>query len=84
FDPLDADAKTALIACGDKAAAESMAAARAADTAARSALAARGLTVTKPSGALRDDLARIGDARLAEWLQRTGVAGKAILDSFRA
>ncbi|MBP0573702.1 hypothetical protein J8J27_23665, partial [Mycobacterium tuberculosis] len=38
FDPLDADAKTALIACGDKAAAESMAAARAADTAARSAL----------------------------------------------
>lgn len=84
FDALPADGKTALVACGDKAKAEASAAAASADAAARAGLAARGIATAQPSPALAADIAAHGAARLADWLQRTGVTGKAILDSFRA
>lgn len=84
YEPLPVDAKTALTACGDKAVAEATVAAKAADAEARTALAARGIAVVSPSEALRADIVAYGEARLADWLQRTGVAGKAIIDSYRA
>lgn len=84
FDALPADGKTALVACGDKAKAEASAAAATADAAARAALAGRGIATAQPSPQLAADIAAYGAAGLADWLLRTGVTGKAILDSFRA
>lgn len=84
FEPLPADAKTALVACGDQAKAEAATALLTATTEARRALADRGVPIIAPSEALRADLAIYGAARLADWLQRTGVTGKAIIDAYRA
>jgi TRAP-type C4-dicarboxylate transport system substrate-binding protein len=84
FEPLPADAKTGLVACGDQAIAEGTVAAEKADQAARAALAARGIAQVQPSAPLVAELAAYGQTRLADWLTATGVTGKAILDSFRA
>lgn len=84
YEPLPADAKTALTACGDQAVAEGAAAARAADAAARAALQARGIAIAAPPAPLQADIAADGAARLSDWLAATGVAGKAIIDSYRA
>jgi TRAP-type C4-dicarboxylate transport system substrate-binding protein len=84
FEPLPADAKTGLVACGDQAIAEGTVAAEKADQAARAALAARGIQQVRPSAPLVAELTAYGQSRLADWLAATGVTGKAVLDSFRA
>jgi TRAP-type C4-dicarboxylate transport system substrate-binding protein len=84
FDALDADAKTVLVSCADKAAGEALAAAVAARDARRAALAARDIQIVPATAAVAARLGTTPDARLADWLRRTGVAGKAIVDSYRA
>ena len=41
------------------------------------------MTVAPPSDQLKADLQRIGDTMTAEWLQKTGDDGKAIVERFR-
>ncbi|TVT71831.1 MAG: TRAP transporter substrate-binding protein [Denitromonas halophila] len=43
-----------------------------------------GMQVLPPSDALRTDLKKVGDTMTAEWLERSGADGKAVLDAYRA
>ncbi|MCZ4306698.1 TRAP transporter substrate-binding protein [Zoogloeaceae bacterium G21618-S1] len=43
-----------------------------------------GMKVLPPSDALRADLKKVGDTMTAEWLERAGADGKAVLDAYRA
>lgn len=46
-------------------------------------LAAKGMKVQPPSGALRADLRKIGDTMTAEWLKSAGADGQAIVSAYR-
>jgi len=47
-------------------------------------LAANGMVVEGPSEALKADFRKIGDTMTAEWLERAGADGKAVIDAFKA
>ncbi|MGF1629693.1 MAG: TRAP transporter substrate-binding protein [Kiloniellaceae bacterium] len=47
-------------------------------------LAANGMVVEGPSEALKADFQQIGDTMTAEWLERAGADGKAVIDAFKA
>ncbi len=46
-------------------------------------LAAKGMSITPPSDALKKELAAIGDTMTAEWLKSAGPDGQAIIDAYR-
>lgn len=46
-------------------------------------LAAKGMKVQKPSQALKDGWLKLGETLTAEWLQKAGAEGKAIVDAYR-
>ncbi|HEU0198947.1 MAG TPA: TRAP transporter substrate-binding protein [Burkholderiaceae bacterium] len=45
-------------------------------------LRANGMTVAAPSPKMKDEFKKVGDALVADWLQKTGADGKAILDTY--
>lgn len=47
-------------------------------------LAANGMVVEGPSEKLKADFQEIGETMTAEWLERAGPSGKAVIDAFRA
>ena len=47
-------------------------------------LAANGMTVGPPTDTLAADFAAVGDVMVAEWLERAGERGQAVVDAFRA
>jgi TRAP-type C4-dicarboxylate transport system substrate-binding protein len=46
-------------------------------------LAAKGMTISPPSEALKKELAAIGETMTAEWLKAAGPDGQAIIDAYR-
>jgi TRAP-type C4-dicarboxylate transport system substrate-binding protein len=46
-------------------------------------LAARGMSISPPSEALKKELAAIGETMTAEWLAAAGAEGKAVIDAYR-
>jgi TRAP-type C4-dicarboxylate transport system substrate-binding protein len=46
-------------------------------------LAARGLKVLPPSGALRTGLQQIGERLTAEWLAKAGADGQAVMEAYK-
>ena len=47
-------------------------------------LAANGMVVEGPSDKLKADFQKIGETMTAEWLERAGASGKAVIDAYRA
>ena len=47
-------------------------------------LAANGMEIQGPSDQLRSDFMAIGDTMTAEWLEKAGDAGKAVVDSYKS
>ena len=46
-------------------------------------LAANGMEISGPSDQLRSDFMTIGETMTAEWLEKAGDAGKAVVDAYR-
>ncbi|MFY3384800.1 TRAP transporter substrate-binding protein [Paracidovorax sp. MALMAid1276] len=46
-------------------------------------LAAKGMTITEPSDALKKEFASIGETMTEEWIKSAGPDGKAIIDAYR-
>ena len=46
-------------------------------------VAKHGLQVLKPSAQLTDDMKKVGDLMLADWLKRAGPDGQAVVDAYR-
>ncbi|MEL6576813.1 MAG: C4-dicarboxylate ABC transporter substrate-binding protein, partial [Pseudomonadota bacterium] len=46
-------------------------------------LAENGITVSEPSDVLRAKLEAVGATMTAEWLERAGDDGKAVIDAFK-
>jgi TRAP-type C4-dicarboxylate transport system substrate-binding protein len=46
-------------------------------------LRAKGMTIQKPSEHLMSDLRKVGNLMLAEWLRKTGDAGRKVIDAYR-
>ena len=47
-------------------------------------LTANGMVVEGPSDKLKADFQKIGDTMTAEWLERAGASGKAVIDAYKA
>ena len=47
-------------------------------------LKTKGMTIQKPSDQLMADLRKVGNLMLAEWLRKTGDAGRKVIDAYRA
>ena len=47
-------------------------------------LAANGMVIEGPSDALKADFQKIGETMTAEWLERAGASGKAVIDAYKA
>jgi TRAP-type C4-dicarboxylate transport system substrate-binding protein len=46
-------------------------------------LAAKGMTISPPSEALKKTLAEIGESMTAEWIKSAGADGQAIVEAYR-
>jgi TRAP-type C4-dicarboxylate transport system substrate-binding protein len=84
WDKLDAGTKTAVMSCGDKAAAEGLAKSKELTDFYLKELAKHGMKVEAPSAKLKAELEGFGDTMTKEWLTKAGAAGKAIIDAYRA
>ena len=83
FEGLDADTRTAVRECGDKAAAEGLATAKQLADFYLKGLREGGMTVGGPSDALRDEFKGFGQTMTEEWLKSVGDEGKAVLQRYR-
>lgn len=43
-----------------------------------------GMTVYEPSAQLKEDMHKVGDVMLKEWLEKAGPEGKAVIDAYRS
>lgn len=80
---LDADAQAAIMACGDTAASEGLAASKAYTAFTLDGLREGGMTVGPASDQLVSDLQKVGETMTAEWLEAAGDSGAAIVDAFK-
>jgi TRAP-type C4-dicarboxylate transport system substrate-binding protein len=83
LEALPADQRAALMAAAEAAEARGWAMSQAETDKQIAALAANGMTVTKPSEALAAKLAEVGETMTAEWLAIAGDTGRAILAAYR-
>ena len=83
FDKLDKATQDAVLAAGKAAEERGWKRMREYTAESLATLRTNKLTVYEPSPAFKAELTKIGDSMLAEWLQKTGEDGKAIIGAFR-
>lgn len=84
WDGLSDETKAVFASCAETAEANGLEKAKAYTTFTLEGLAENGMSVEKPSDRLKADLAEIGEAMTAEWLESAGDKGKAIVDAYKA
>src|SRR5690606_1122368 len=84
WDGLGEDARSAIRACGDEAAATGLAKVKELAGGYLETLAQNGMTVSAPGEQLASELAAFGETMTEEWLASAGDAGKAVIDAYRA
>lgn len=82
FNALNDQAKTAIMDCGAKAAADGLATAKELTSFYLKGLEEGGMTVTAPNDSLKAELQEFGKTMTTEWLESAGNDGKAIIDAF--
>jgi TRAP-type C4-dicarboxylate transport system substrate-binding protein len=83
FDALDKPTQEAVLKAAAAAESRGWAASEKLDGEFIRELAAKGMTITPPSEALKKELAQIGDTMTAEWLKAAGADGQLIIDTYR-
>ena len=83
FDALDAPTKAAVQKAASDAEARGWTASKRVNTETLEKLKANGMSILAPSAQLKADMKKVGDTMLAEWLDKAGPDGKAVVDAFR-
>ncbi len=83
FDALDKPTQDAVLKAAADAEARGWAASRQVNTETLEKLKANGMQILPPSEQLKADMQKVGQTMLAEWLDKAGPEGKALLDAYR-
>jgi TRAP-type C4-dicarboxylate transport system substrate-binding protein len=83
YDALDAPTKAAVQKAAADAEVRGWAASKRVNTESLDKLKANGMNIVAPPAQLKTDLKKVGDTMLAEWLDKAGAEGKAVVDAFR-
>ncbi|MFO1220455.1 MAG: TRAP transporter substrate-binding protein [Burkholderiaceae bacterium] len=83
FDALDKPAQAAVLKAGADAEARGWQLAKAKNGEYIDLLKKNGMTIVPPSPQLKADMKKVGDTMLAEWLDKAGADGKALIDAYR-
>lgn len=83
FDRLSAETQKAVMDAAAKAEARGLEMSMAEAEAKKKILAENGMNVAAPSAELKAGLAKAGETMVADWLEKTGDEGKAIIDAFK-
>ncbi len=81
FEALDKPTQGVLLKAAADAEARGWAAARKANGETLEKLKANGMAILAPSAQLKSDMKKVGDTLLAEWLDKAGAEGKALVDA---
>jgi len=84
FDALDKPTQAALLKAGADAEARGWKVSEEKNTWYLDQLKAKGMSIMKPSEHLVADMRKVGNLMLAEWLRKTGDAGRKVIDAYRA
>jgi len=83
FDALDKPTQAAVLKAGADAETRGWALAKAKNIEYLDLLKKNGMTIVPPSAQLKADMKKVGDTMLAEWLEKAGPEGKALVDAYR-
>lgn len=83
FDSLDPPLQAAVLKASAEAETRGWALSKAKNNEYLDLLMKKGMNVVAPSARLREDMAKVGNVMLQEWLQKTGPEGQAIIDAYR-
>ena len=83
YDALDAPTKAAVQKAAADAESRGWVASKRVNTESIDKLKANGMNIVAPSAQLKADMKRVGDTMLAEWLDKAGPEGKALVDAYR-
>ncbi|MCU0813741.1 MAG: TRAP transporter substrate-binding protein [Burkholderiaceae bacterium] len=83
FDALDKPTQDALLKAAADAEARGWAASRKVNTETLEKLKTNGMQILPPSDQLKADMQKVGQTMLAEWLEKAGPEGRALLDAYR-
>ena len=83
FDALDAATKQALLKAGADAEARGWAASKKANGESLEKLKAGGMQILPPTPQLKDDMKKVGDTMIKEWVDKAGAEGKQLVDAFK-
>ena len=83
FDALDKPIQDALLKAAANAEARGWAASRNVNSETLEKLKANGMQILPPTDQLKADMRKVGQTMLAEWLDKAGPEGKALLDAYR-
>jgi len=84
FDALDPPTKQALLKAGADAETRGWELAKAKNVEYIELLKKNGMTIQPPTAQLKDDMKKVGDTMLKEWLEKAGPEGKALVDAYGA
>jgi len=84
FDSLDPPTKQALLKAGADAETRGWELAKAKNVEYIELLKKNGMTIQPPTAQLKDDMKKVGDTMLKEWLEKAGPEGKALVDAYGA
>jgi TRAP-type C4-dicarboxylate transport system substrate-binding protein len=83
FEALDAASKQALLKAGADAETRGWAASKKANGDSLDKLKAGGMQILPPTPQLKDDMKKVGDTMLKEWVDKAGAEGKQLVDAFK-
>jgi TRAP-type C4-dicarboxylate transport system substrate-binding protein len=83
YDALDAPTKAAVQKAAADAEVRGWTASKRVNTESIDKLKANGMNIVAPPAQLKADMKKVGDTMLAEWLEKAGPEGKALVDAFR-
>jgi TRAP-type transport system periplasmic protein len=83
FDALDAESKAAVVKSAAAAELRGWAASKRVNTESLDKLKANGMSILPPTKQLKDDMAKVGDTMVTEWLAKAGAEGKALVDAYK-
>jgi len=83
FEALDAASKQALLKAGADAETRGWAASKKANGESLDKLKAGGMQILPPTPQLKDDMKKVGDTMLKEWVDKAGAEGKQLVDAFK-
>ena len=83
FDALDAATRAALQKAGADAEARGWTTSQAKNTEYIDLLKKNGMNIVAPSTTLKNDMKKVGDTMLKEWLEKAGAEGQAVVDAYR-